>query len=272
MSSKRQSLSRKPHPKLSLVHQEGFKRVQRLAYESVQVVGRELQEGWSEKQAAELIKTYLKDHGVKSFFHEPFAWFGDRSRFDGIDRRKVYQFNPTKRRLNIEEPVILDVAPILDGYIGDIGYSLCLQPHNQLKKAQSFLKQLRKYIPKLFNQHPHQGQLIWKTIDEKIKEAGYDNIHKIYPFEVLGHRVERVPFSNWALKTPLRFSLHSFWQVLSGGLYPQLLSRHHKGSMTGFWAIEPHIGRPGFGAKFEEILVVDEHKGAYWLDEEVPHK
>jgi hypothetical protein len=38
----------------------------------------------------------------------------------------------------------------------------------------------------------------------------------------------------------------------------------------GLWAIEPHIGRDGVGAKWEEMLVVTD-TDTYWLDDAVPH-
>jgi len=36
------------------------------------------------------------------------------------------------------------------------------------------------------------------------------------------------------------------------------------------WAVEPHIGRDGVGAKFEELMVVTADD-AYWLDDDLPH-
>lgn len=248
----------------------GFRNVQRLAYESVIAVGKLLTEGWTEKQAAQLIETYLRDYGVKAFFHKPFVWFGERTRFAGIQRRRYWQFNPTDRRLQADDVVILDTAPILDGYVGDIGYTLSLKPLPKLEKALSHLRMLRKKIPHWADEFIHSGKNLWDVVDQKIQEAGYDNIHKIYPFEVLAHRVHRVPLSQWGFPTPLRFSLHSFWSILSRGLYGELLNPENKKSLQGLWAIEPHIGGDGFGAKFEEILVIDD-KGSHWLDDKVPH-
>lgn len=249
----------------------GFRRVQRLAYESVIAIGKELQEGWTEKQAAELIGTYLRDNGVQSFFHEPYAWFGDRSRFNGIDRLRYWQFDPTHRRLKSGDAVTLDVAPILGGYVGDIGYSFSFGKNLQVAKARTFLKKLRHEIPKIFMAHPNQGAAIWNIIDKKITDAGYDNIHEVYPYHVLGHRVRRMSFTSLPLITPFsRFSLHAVMQIFSDGFTSELLNTKHKGSLTGFWAIEPHIGGKGFGAKFEEILVVEKN-ASYWLDDEVPH-
>lgn len=249
---------------------EGFRRAQRLAYEAAVTIGKELREGWTEARAAALMGTYLRDCGVKAFFHEPYAWFGERTRFDGIARLKYSQFNPTNRRLNEGDAVILDVAPILDGCVGDIGYSLSLGANPRLDRAKKFLRELRAVLPSLADAHFTAGSGLWNETDRRITDAGYDNIHQIYPFHVLGHRVARVPFSDWALRTPLRFSLHSIWQILSNGFLTELLNAEHKSSLAGLWAIEPHIGWEGGGAKFEEILVIDP-KGSYWLDNEVPH-
>ena len=39
----------------------------------------------------------------------------------------------------------------------------------------------------------------------------------------------------------------------------------------GLWAVEPHVGKDGVGAKFEDILVITETE-AFWLDEGgLPH-
>ncbi|OXH82904.1 Xaa-Pro aminopeptidase, partial [Burkholderia multivorans] len=38
----------------------------------------------------------------------------------------------------------------------------------------------------------------------------------------------------------------------------------------GLWAVEPHLGFAGVGAKFEELLVITEDD-AYWLDDGLPH-
>lgn len=40
--------------------------------------------------------------------------------------------------------------------------------------------------------------------------------------------------------------------------------------LPGLGAVEPHIGFRDVGGKFEEILVVTETGGAYWLDDDLP--
>ncbi len=240
----------------------GYLKSQRLAFAAVREVTSLMREGWTEKQAADLVTTYLRDCGVKDFFHYPFAWYGERTRFDKI--RTYSQYSPSKRLLLPGEVFILDVAPILDGYICDIGYTSSLGPNPELDKAMTFLDKLRNEIPKLFSSST-TGSQIWSDIDDTIKKSGYDNIHQKYPFSVLGHRIHHNVLHGPSFRL-LNFGWQSYWEFLSRGLFGQLLNANHEGDLSGLWAIEPHIGTSTFGAKFEEILVVDKKK-AHWLEE-----
>lgn len=251
---------------------EGFKNAQRLAYRCVTEIEKEMREGWTEIQTAKRMEEFLKDHGVRVFLHRPFAWFGEHARFDGYKR--FTQFHPGKKRLTSDESYILDVSPVVDGYIGDIGYSSSLKPNPELELGMEYLLELRKNIPKYFASSMSASEIWWK-IDRDAKERGFDNVHSLYPFAVLGHRVYKIrlpevyfpllpiSFASW-------FSLQGSIEFLSHKVLPELLTPDHEGDKTGLWAIEPHLGRGRVGFKFEEILVV-EKDFAYWLDEDVPH-
>jgi len=255
---------RRFHPPMNAVPDEetiaGFRECQRLAQRAVKEVASHLQEGWTEKRAAQLLTTYLRDHGVKGFFHHSFAWFGERTRFDGI---KGYgEYSPTERVLLPGEVFILDVAPIYKGYISDIGYTRSLGENPELEQARAFLEELRVEIPKLAMKPD-----LWQAIDERLKKRGYENIHKQYPFSVLGHRVHHQASEKANSFQFWNFGWQSFWELSARGLFGQLLGPQFEGEMTGLWAIEPHIGTKTFGAKFEEILLVTP-KGAKWIDEQ----
>jgi Xaa-Pro aminopeptidase len=240
----------------------GYLESQRLAIAAAKAVAGLLTEGMSERQAADLLNTWLGDHGVRSYFHRAFVWYGERTRFAGV--KTYFDYLPSKRVLRPNEAYILDVAPIHRGYICDIGYSGVLGQNAEWDKAQHFLRDLRREIPNLFVGNNTGGQ-IWEAIDRRIVDAGYDNVHSMYPFSVLGHRVHKVRAPMPRLNF-INFGMQSYWEFLSRGIFGQLLNGDHRGSLTGLWAIEPHIGTKEFGAKFEEILVVD-GAGARWLDE-----
>ena len=250
-----------------------FEATQNLAYEAALAVSQLLQEGMTEKDVANLLDRYCRDLGVKSYFHKPFAWFGDRTRY--LNFSQYWHFLSGSKVLKKGYVVILDVAPIFDGHVADIGYTFVFGENEkpQLKEAKSLLLDLREELPKWFESKMTTSE-IWAKCDEVIKERGFENIHQMYPFEVLGHKVHKVPFGKLPSIT-FPFGWHSFWSLGTRGIFSELLGPKHKGTKVGMWAIEPHIGGDGFGAKFEEILVVEETEtgniSAKWLSNNVPH-
>ncbi|MBI3288343.1 MAG: aminopeptidase P family protein [Elusimicrobia bacterium] len=243
---------------------------QDLAYACARHVARELQEGWSEAQAARLMDVYLQDHGVRSFFHRSFAWFGERTRFDGF--RGLRGFLPSSRRLQAGDCVILDTAPVYQGYPADIGYSCCPQESAALRDGRGFLAALRGVIRELFERASVDSGLsggdICASVSRHIVAAGYDVIHTRYPGAVLGHRLHPMP-EKWRPPTLTPFGWRVYERFLAEGVLPDLLNERHRGGLLGAWAIEPHIGGPGFGCKFEEVLIVEPGQ-ARWLSEEIP--
>lgn len=243
---------------------EGFRRAQRLAYDCAKEIGKLLRPGWSEKQTADLMDTYLRDHGIQGYFHRSFAWFGERTRFDNM--RHYLDFLPGERVYQGgDEVVILDTAPVLNGYAADIGYSFCVDTNPQFDQALITLKSCREDILELFSQPNKQGDAIYREIDLKLEKQGYDNCHQRYPLGALGHRLYKMPFTQVpGLLIP--FSWQSYFSMMSQGLFSEVLGKYHGGDLEGLWAIEPHLGANGFGIKFEEMLWVKEGK-AQWLDE-----
>lgn len=247
-------------PLTSDIDKQGYLKSQSLAQKCAYEIATLVQPGWTERQAASAMEVWLRDHGVKQFFHRPFAWWGDRARFTGI--KKYREFLPTDRRLLENESFILDVAPILNGYISDIGFTGYLGNNEEFVAGHEFLQQLRIEIPMLVQSLNHGGS-VWKAVDRKIVDAGYENIHVQYPFGVLGHRVYKTKDS--VDVSLLNFGWQSVWEIASRGIFGQLLNNEHEGSMNGLWAIEPQIGGKDWGMKFEEILVV-ENGQASWLN------
>lgn len=252
---------------------EKFKQAQRTAYECVMNVATQLREGITERETAELLKQHLHGRGITRYLHTPFAWFGEHAAFDGYTNYADY--HASDRALRAGEAVVLDVSPMVDGYIGDVGYATSLGFNAELTRAKKFLQQLRATIPLLFMSERGTGE-IWSEVDRLVRDAGFINVHARYPLSVLGHRVFRVTPREGE---PLRifrstylgwFSLEANLGFLRGGVLNQTLGPEHRGAKLGLWAIEPHIGWPGGGAKFEELLVVEPHR-AWWLDDDVPH-
>lgn len=253
----------------------GFRAVQRLAYDCAEAIAAELEPGVTEREAAARMQRWLEARGVVDWFHRPFAWFGDRTAFRGL--YAPHQFYPTARSLAPGMPYILDVAPVLDGYVADIGYAGSLGPNDTLARARQDLRAHRSLI--LAGVRARKSfRAIYAEVDALLAQQGYDNRHRCYPFGVLAHRVDRVSgpgagltFGGFGLRG-LGTLLRSVAQGLPAGwspLWGETIASAHPPA-PGLWAIEPHLGCREVGAKFEELLVVTPDD-AYWLDDDVPH-
>jgi Xaa-Pro aminopeptidase len=258
-------------------HIEGFKRSQAMAYAAVTAVERQLREGMTERAAAGLVSEYLADHGVFEYFHTPFAWFGKRTT---LKFRTTGEFAPSDRELRYGDAVILDVAPVIDGHASDVGYS-CALGENEIQRQMAIdLVEYRSIILDGVRQRKRRSD-IYRDVDRLIERQGYENRHQRYPNRVLGHRVTWAPEEERSRRTVMGFGLSTFKTVLAVNLMMKVkkgfdspewndLAPSDLPAGPGLWAIEPHIGFMGTGAKWEEILVITEHD-AYWLDDSVPH-
>ncbi|MGF0225672.1 M24 family metallopeptidase [Dietzia natronolimnaea] len=255
---------------------ERYRTVQRLSYECVESVAATLDEGVTEREVAARLHDWLTDRGVREWFHTPFAWFGDRTAFRGF--ATPLHFFPTRRRLEQQMPYILDVAPVLDRAVGDIGYARVLGENPIHDELMTDLAAYRDLIPRLITEGATLRD-VYLEVDELIRRQGYDNRHRVYPGRVIAHRVgdieSRIPrfiafgFGSRAVRTLVGDLMveraHNRSPLWASGK----ISDHRP--EPGLWAVEPHIGFREVGVKFEEALVVRPDGSAAWLDDETPH-
>lgn len=255
---------------------------QKLAYESVVHVRGQLREGMTEKEAAALIEDFFHKRGHKLFFHRPFAWFGDRTGFKGFERPQLptlkkplphvgQQFMPTDRKLEKGMAVTLDVAPAVNGFAVDIGYSFSFGENADVLKARQDLKAFREIILKAAQERVAIAE-IYRRVEAHLLQQGYTNCHGIYPLGVLGHRVGQLPLLGVPKISVMGFHPQAYAYLIKEKLFgPAIMTADEKRPLSsGLWAIEPHLGRGEFGVKFEEILVVTTDS-VYWLDDQLPH-
>lgn len=263
---------------------DGFRRSQRLAYECAETVARdELKPGMSERETARLMKIWLLDHGVDEWFHQPFAWFGDRTAFRGlIGLKQLGGFNPAfypgLRRLEENMPFILDCAPTLHGFTSDIGYCGVIGSNPIQEKMMDDLLAYRQLIVDLVRQRKLLSE-VSQAVDALCARQGYQPRHKAYPFSVLAHRVEKLDDQAVTRASVLNFGVRNVSNIvrhslagLRDGTSPLWSSdkRSEHAPTPGLWAVEPHLGLGAVGAKWEELLVITDDD-AFWLDEDVPH-
>jgi Xaa-Pro aminopeptidase len=267
-----------------------FREVQRLAYDIAEEVAGALEVGMTERDASEAIAAAQQARGVEQVFHVPFAWFGARTMLGadwvaageaapGGEPGRGIGFFATDATLADGAPAILDLAPVVDGYCADIGYS-CIVGHNDL--YEELLAGLQPMRDQLL-QGVRAGttlRTLYRELDDVIADHGWVNCHQQYPDRALGHVVMRleaephrarpIPGFGVAAGEALVAAItdaatnHTCWPIWNDGEFAD-----HPAS-PGLWAVEPHIGRDGVGAKYEELLVVTDDD-AYWLDDDLPH-
>jgi len=259
---------------------ERFKVLQRQVYATLQEVADTLKPGITEKVAAKRIHAALKAQGARTYFHVPVALFGERSAYPGAFGQ--FEALPTERVLNDGDAVILDAAPVFDGYTADCSYAVPRADGDRAAfvEADALLSRCRTLILERAQQRANMRQVA-REVDVLITSAGFENCHKKHIGKVLGHRVTRSAAGwmgsrrLWGL-SPLAVSYFVFSSARSSRGRPELTPNwnHTRQSdcpmQPGLWAVEPHVGRGATGVKFEEILVVTE-SGAYYLDDELPH-
>ncbi|RNL71912.1 M24 family metallopeptidase [Streptomyces sp. I6] len=258
----------------------GFRDVQRLAYACAEAVAAQLKPGVTEREAARMQRRWLHGRGVRDWFRPPFAWFGDRTVFAGI--RTPLGLLPSDRRLEPGMPFILDMAPVHHGFTADVGYAGCLGPHPLHDRILADLRAHRELVLREVRERRSLKE-IHEDVDRLMVRQGYAGRHRTYPFGVIAHEVGRV---RQRRRTP---ALLGFGAQALRGLASDALRGHREGRSPlwspyrlpdrpprpGLWAVEPHLGFRGTGAKFGEILVVtdsrDREQSAFWLDDDLPH-
>lgn len=188
-----------PNPTLARVNVDElaqFREIQQLAYQCVEAVGGMLRPGMTEKDAARLLTEWLGDRGVHDWLHKPFAWFGDRTAFQGFSGlTHMAGFNmaffPSSRRLEENMPVILDVAPVRNGVIADVGYATCVGENAILEQLLDDLMAHRELIVRLIRERRPMADVA-RAVDQLCMKQGVEPRHKAYPFKVLAHRVAKL--------------------------------------------------------------------------------
>lgn len=263
---------------------KAFRELQALAYRCAETIAAGLAPGVSEREAAARMKTWLLEQGVDDWFHQPFAWFGDRTAFRGfIGLRHLGGFNPAfypgLRKLEENMPFILDCAPSKSGFTADIGYCGVVGENRILERLMDDLLEYRELILAMVKARRTLAD-VSRAVDRLCAKHGYEPRHKAYPFQVLAHRVEKLADDGGRNHLSLfNFGARNIGELLRGALdgrregWSPLWSSDERSAhppTPGLWAVEPHLGFRGVGAKWEELLVVTEDD-AFWLDDDVPH-
>ena len=215
--------------------------------------------------------------GVKTFFHLPVVLFGERTALPGD--WSIGKFYPRSRALQEGDSVILDAAPLFAGHMVDTSYSFCYGNNDTHRSMMANLARFRDRVRDAVNAG-QSFKSIAESVNVELQSLGYEPVHTKHPGEVLGHRAIKTARLPFAPRYRGFDAVSLGWFLLKGRLADSGLGRRsplwndkessdHK-PHDGLWLVEPHAGCGDVGAKWEEILVIEDGK-ARWLDDEPPH-
>jgi hypothetical protein len=272
-----------------------FRQVQRLAYDMADAVEGQLREGMTETDLCRLMVGEQAAHDVTQVFHQPYAWFGRRTLLgDGwaapsavgvLELASSGQlpgraFFPTGAALASGVPLIVDLAPVVQGIPADVGYSCVLGQNDVFDELDAGLARIRTFLVEGVRAGETM-QSLTRELDGLVAQRGWESCHAHYPDRALGHLVFPLGAEPAGPSALPGFGAAAAEGLLGAGrraagedagAYPVWNDGPLAGwrPAPGLWALEPHIGRDGVGVKFEELLVVTEDD-AYWLDDHLPH-
>jgi len=254
-----------------------FRDLQRLSFGILEQAAARLSGGETEKEVArDLVKAY-RGAGADSFFHLPVVLFGERTALPGD--WSVGKFFPKAKTLQAGDSVILDAAPLFKGYLVDTSYSFCFGDNPEHRQMMQHLAQYRDSVPAAIN-NGDTFLSIAESVQATMAKADYEPVHRKHPGEVLGHRTVKTPNLPFQLRLQGFDALSLLWFKFKDSLamhglgrrsplWNSLKSSDHP-AHDGLWLVEPHAGFGAVGAKWEEILVI-ENGQARWLDDTPPH-
>jgi len=254
----------------------GIAQAQRVARDAILTVAETVRPGDTERAVCARITRELERAKVQHWLHTPYAWWGERTRFDWDGRWETSAL-PSDRVLEPGEVFILDVAPIVAGFPADFAYSgvATAATPETTRAHEALLAELTRVKQALLGWATAQASAdgVCAEVERAIRAADLDVIHTRYPANVLGHTLEGFP--NWCSGAPrvgtgfqlpllVTYGVGIVLHHLLGSPYP-LLRAKAPGRPLGLYAIEPHVGRGSVGAKFESVLLIDGSE-TRWLD------
>jgi len=253
----------------------GVANAQRVARDAVLTVAATVRPGDTERAVCARVDRELDKAHVAHWLHTPYAWWGERTRFDW---QGAWEPNalPSDRVLEPGEAFIVDVAPIVAGFPADFAYSgIADAGEAQSGVHGELLAELERVKAALLDwaRPGALAEAVCHSAAASIEASGLDVLHTRYPANVLGHTLEGFPNvwsraprvgSGFQLPLLLTYATRIVRHHLLRSPYPFLRERA-PGVVRGLYAVEPHIGKGSFGAKFESVMLVDGDE-TRWLD------
>lgn len=228
---------------------EGYLEARCFAKALTKEITGKIKAGMTEKEVEELAREVFKAHEVKQHWHMPVIGVGEGSAKlrSAYALAKSYLTRGT-RTLQENDLVLIDIAPVFEGYPAD--YTTChiLGKNPELEALAAYAQGVSHKIAGYVKKDMAVAD-VFKYAQELISTTSNYTL-AFPPFISMGHRLCKIPF---------------LWQKLPEAGLTYLLSRKgsflrssNKEPMHGLWVVEPYLMHKGRAAKFETLVFVGE--------------
>lgn len=228
---------------------DGYRNSQLVASQLAQKICAKIENSMSEADAHAVASEVFKDAGVTSHWHHPVIGFGPGTRkIRNLRSIALGRFMRRRRKISIGDLLMVDIAPIINGYPSDYTETHVFGENAALN---DLIKYTRHLADRLVNKIPQvrRANDLWHWARRTTSsETGYELAHP--PIIWLGHRIQKFP-QGWPESAGLRFLF--LWSHFEGSF----VSATNEHPMRGLWAIEPYILGHNRAAKWEELVYYD---------------
>lgn len=246
-------------------HLTPIRDLEALAEQGVAVIHRHLQTGMTERDAANLLRDWLKQHGVDEMAHRPLAWFGERTALRGADRLVPVGTRPSwfpgERVLEPGMAVALYCAPQRDGLIAEASLCAPVGQNPAYSALCSDVEVLREQLATAMNNGlPLSAVEEWLVLSIQALEleprhysAPFTGGLRRYSGAITTHRQRSLLFR--------RLKVNELQLPAAAGGRLALPDD----SEPGLWVVQPWLVRDDLGAGFR-ALVYNDGTRLHWLN------
>ena len=228
----------------------GFAAAEQFARDLATEIAAAAEPGMSEHDLAHLAKARFKQAGVRRHWHIPVIGLGPGSaKLRNIRSLLAGDVLARRRRLEPDDVVYVDIAPMHEGYPSDYTVTRVAGSHPSREELVSAVHALAARIVDHIGQHRDaRGVWAWTVAAASIDDR-FDLVEP--PLVGLAHRIGIVP-PTWPYVPEV--TTLAYLATREPGAF---LGPRNRNPMDGFWTIEPYLVSPeGRAAKHEELVFV----------------
>lgn len=229
---------------------EGYVAARRFAKELGEEIAGRIKVGMTERDVEKLAGEVFRAHDVNQHWHMPVIGVGKgTSKLRNSFALGTGLITRYFRKVKENDIVLIDIAPVHNGYPGDYTTMHVLGKNPEFEKFVSYAQDVAIEIAKKIT-YDMIIRDAFKMSERLIKSRKKYTL-AFPPFIFLGHRLIRIP-PNWQ-KLPEPGLMYLL--LGKGGSF---LKPGSNNLMDGLWIIEPYLLHDKYGAKFEVLLLIDE--------------